>query len=398
MSFKERYIHLIWKHSFYNSEKLFTTSGEKIHILFSGYFNIHSGPDFREAKIKINDITMFGDIEIHNKSSDWYKHNHHKDKGYNNVILHVVNIYDKITINLSGNIVPTFVIKDYITTKTINHVKLLLDFNAKVLCMNLFKNIYVNYDVLVKERIQKKINFILYLLHQNINDWEETCYQFLCYNFGFNVNNVCMLQLSRSIKYKIIKKNKHNIFSLTALFFGQGQLLDRIKEENKNALLQEYIFLKNKYNLSSPNINWHFLRLRPNNFPTKRLQQIITLFYSTDDIITNILNNNYEKVKIQLRGIKPRFSVQSIDSFFINIFIPLHSAYRQYSLNDNSTIACYLKTIKPENNNIVRYMTLLKPQNAFESQAIIELYDTYCLYRKCLFCPVRGYINISSSV
>ena len=141
MSFKERYIHLIWKHSFYNSEKLFTTSGEKIHILFSGYFNIHSGPDFREAKIKINDITMFGDIEIHNKSSDWYKHNHHKDKGYNNVILHVVNIYDKITINLSGNIVPTFVIKDYIATKTINHIKLLIDFNAEFLCMNLFKNI-----------------------------------------------------------------------------------------------------------------------------------------------------------------------------------------------------------------------------------------------------------------
>lgn len=395
MSLKEKYIHFIWKQGFYNGENLCTTSGEKIKVISPGDLNIHSGPDFTNVEIKIQELTIWGDVEIHNKSSDWYHHNHHKDRAYNKVILHVVNICDRITINSSGDVVPTLVIKDYITENNINNVKLLLDTNAKVLCMNFCEKIYVDYDVLVKERIQRKINFILYLLHQNINDWEETCYQFLCYNFGFKVNNIGMLQLSRSIKYKIIRKNKHDILSLRALFFGQGQLLDSVEEEKKKLLSQEYIFLKNKYALSPPNISWHFLRLRPKNFPTKRLQQLITLFHNTDDIIANILNNEYEKVKIQLRSITPAFSSQSIDSFFINTFIPLHSAYRQYSLNDNNTVVCYLKALKPENNNIVRCMAALHPRNAFESQAIIELYNTYCLNRKCLFCPVKICISTS---
>src|SRR5699024_2761178 len=46
--------------------------------------------DFLNAKIKIGSIKWFGDVEIHWNEQDWKLHRHHKNTGFNRVILHVV--------------------------------------------------------------------------------------------------------------------------------------------------------------------------------------------------------------------------------------------------------------------------------------------------------------------
>ncbi len=71
-----------------------TVSGKKAEIIRTGDSNSDTGPDFRNSLIKINGITYRGDIELHRVSSDWYAHNHHTDRNYNSVILHVVVEYD----------------------------------------------------------------------------------------------------------------------------------------------------------------------------------------------------------------------------------------------------------------------------------------------------------------
>ena len=50
---------------------------------------------------------------MHVRSSDWYRHKHHLDDNYNNVILHVVYINDKQVIQ-NGVRLPTLELKNHI--------------------------------------------------------------------------------------------------------------------------------------------------------------------------------------------------------------------------------------------------------------------------------------------
>ena len=59
-------------------------------VLKSGDQNFNAGPDFLNARLRIGDTTWAGNVEIHINSSDWIKHQHQKNKAYNNVILQVV--------------------------------------------------------------------------------------------------------------------------------------------------------------------------------------------------------------------------------------------------------------------------------------------------------------------
>ena len=66
-------------------------SKNPILVIHTGAWNRFApGPDFRNACIRIGELTWFGDVEIHVKASDWFKHKHHLDPNYQNVILHVV--------------------------------------------------------------------------------------------------------------------------------------------------------------------------------------------------------------------------------------------------------------------------------------------------------------------
>src|SRR2546423_1001256 len=86
----EKLFQYIWQFQHFNLSQLRSDQGELIQIIDSGILNKDQGPDFLSASIKIADTVWFGNVELHLHSSDWFKHEHHLDKNYNNVILHVV--------------------------------------------------------------------------------------------------------------------------------------------------------------------------------------------------------------------------------------------------------------------------------------------------------------------
>ena len=90
---KEEFIYYLWENRLLSLD-LETTDGEEIKIISVGNRNYNSGADFINARIKIGGALWAGQVEIHIRASDWFKHNHHLDDNYNNVILHVVYEYD----------------------------------------------------------------------------------------------------------------------------------------------------------------------------------------------------------------------------------------------------------------------------------------------------------------
>ena len=70
----EQLLHYIWKHKLFPLRRLETTDGLSVEVIDPGLHNSDAGPDFFNAKVKIGGTMWVGNIEIHDKSSDWYAH------------------------------------------------------------------------------------------------------------------------------------------------------------------------------------------------------------------------------------------------------------------------------------------------------------------------------------
>lgn len=88
--YSEAFLQWIWENGLFDTSGLRTECGKVVQILDPGDLNATDGPDFKFAKIVIDDLVWHGDVELHLKANDWYNHNHHLDANYNNVFLHVV--------------------------------------------------------------------------------------------------------------------------------------------------------------------------------------------------------------------------------------------------------------------------------------------------------------------
>jgi hypothetical protein len=86
----ERLLHTAWAELAFSLNGLTTTRGERVEVIDPGVLNRGAGPDFGMAVIRLDGLKLFGNIEIHLRSSDWYRHGHQHDSSYNSIVLHVV--------------------------------------------------------------------------------------------------------------------------------------------------------------------------------------------------------------------------------------------------------------------------------------------------------------------
>ena len=131
---KEAILQYIFENKLFDNEKTISFTGEKIDIIETGQRNTDAGPDFFNAKVKINDTIWVGNIEIHINSSDWYLHKHDIDKSYNNVILHIVENYDSDIYRENGEKITTAKIR--YKQNIIDKYNYLIKNSLKIPCSN----------------------------------------------------------------------------------------------------------------------------------------------------------------------------------------------------------------------------------------------------------------------
>ena len=67
----EKLLHYTWKHRLLPLGTLRTTDGQEVEVIDPGMYNrADSGPDFFNAKVKIDGTLWVGSVEIHLKASD----------------------------------------------------------------------------------------------------------------------------------------------------------------------------------------------------------------------------------------------------------------------------------------------------------------------------------------
>lgn len=417
---QETFLHYIWQHQYFDKQDLLTTDGEAIQIVHPGFRNTHAGPDFFNARIRIGSIEWVGSVEIHVNASAWLQHKHDLDAAYDNVVLHVVWKNDKPVHRNDSSQLTSIELKNRVDENLLLRCNKLVNSPDVIPCAGMLATVpdiirFSMLDRTVVQRLDEKSQRVLDLYERNQHDWEETCYQLLCRNFGFKINSEPFLQLAQALPYKTLLKHADNLLQLEALLFGQAGLLEESSMDAYYALLaREYSFLSHKYQLEKKRMNkaqWRFLRLRPANFPTIRLAQLAMLIHQRKNIFSAILSiANAETLKQFFRVTQSQYWCEhyqffkklegsiaglgdaSIENILINTVAPLLTACSRQK-DDPALIdraVDILQQCDAEDNAVIRQWNALgmRTATAFDSQGLLGLHQDYCLRKKCLECNI----------
>ncbi len=300
----EKLLQYIWQFRYYNQTNLFLETGEKLQVIFPGYPNQNQGPDFLDAKIRMDQTTWVGHIELHLKTSDWYKHVHDEDRNYDNVILHVVMEND---LDPKKEKIPILVLHQRISRILQDKCEEWMQSQAFIPCAEnicqVSELVWTSWrERLVMERMIRKSGEINQTLKENNFHWEEVFWWRIAANFGVRVNGMAFSAIARSLKVSLLARHKAQVHQLEALLIGQAGLLEKkFKDAYPNLLQKEFRFLRNKYRLEPIFQAIHFLRMRPGNFPTIRLSQLAALIHRSSHLFSVVRETrNLEDLKLLL--------------------------------------------------------------------------------------------------
>lgn len=413
---KEDFLQYIWVNSLYGLGEYTTYSGKKIRILEPGQLNRDAGPDFFNARILMDDVVMAGNVEIHLKSSDWFRHKHHEDAAYNNVILSVVKEDDVRIYNKNGKEVECV---------TLEYAEALYDeyifmqgSRRQPGCYRRLETLddawfYFTLQSYAVERLERKVNDIRGILEQTGNDWEECFYRLLCKYWSGNVNSDAFYQLALVLPYKVILKYADRPFAVEALLMGCSGFLANIPaDEYTTVLKDEFNYLKAKHKLDVVDpVCWKFMRIRPDSFPTVRLALLAALLCRFGNLTSRILETDSVEDVVELLGInassywnthytfgnpsvykEKRMGYPIRNIIIINAVVPFLFVYGRERGEEKyvDKALAWLEKLKPESNYIITSWEEcgFVFDSAMQTQALIQLRKEYCDRHRCLNCKI----------
>ena len=414
----EQLLHYVWKHKIFPLKELKTTTGQQVEVIDTGLANTDAGPDFFNAKLKLDGVLWIGNIEIHERSSDWFKHGHHADTGYNSVILHIASEIDTEISRSNGERIPQIQLICPEAVRT--NYKELLETDSYPPCYRIIPSLppftaHSWMTALQMERFEQKATLLNERLKRCQGNWEDAFFITLARNFGFGLNGDAFETWAHRLPFRAVDKHRNDLFQIEAIFFGQAGILE---DSDGNGyylrLKKEYTYLQHKFGLIPMDASlWRFLRLRPTNFPHIRIAQLACLYHRAYGLLSRIMETEtLQGVRDILKGgtseywlthytfggsspSRPKtLSNTSLDLLIINTVVTFLYAY---GLHKGNRVLCaragsFLEELKAENNYITRMWEQcgMKASNAADSQALIQLKKEYCDKKKCLYCRI-GY-------
>jgi hypothetical protein len=456
----------IWQFRLFTQSGLSTLEGDPVQIDHPGQLNRHAGPDFTAARIRIGNTLWVGNVELHLKTSDWFRHGHQYNVQYRNVVLHIVFEHDVAGENTHG--IPILELRYCIPKLLLQRYEWLRQSRAFVPCAGSVAEVpplvWTGWkDRLLIERLEQRADAMKVWLLQTQYDWEEVCYRALARGAGMPVNGETFLELVRSLPYKMLLRHQHNLLQLEALLFGQAGMLEgengdladddrELKREDiallgkKNRstggdevdlirqsavdhrimgtgketetpdnymmyLQQEYAYLRHKYKLvPMDGQRWKWLRMRPASFPTMKIAALAGLLHRHTHLFSAILDAADVPALVKLLDValsgywqthyrfgKPVARTRmpgrrAVHNMLINTVLPLLYVYGREKKDSyyQEKAVTLMRQLPPEDNHLIRAWKTLHvgAGSAGETQALLQLKQTYCEEKRCLHCAV----------
>ena len=420
----EELLHYAWKHKLLPLSGLQTTDGRTVEVIDTGLHNRNAGPDFFNAKVRIGGTMWVGNVEIHLKSSDWYRHGHDRDPKYNNVVLHVVSTPDCEVMTVEGHYLPQVVMQ--VPAHVREHYEELLHCDRYPPCYQVIPRltlltVHSWMAALQTERLEQKTEAIRRRAEKAQGSWEDAYFVTLARNYGFGINGEAFERWAQNVPLTAVGKHRDDLFQVEAIFMGQAGLLETesiparyqqeaLQEGYFTKLRNEYLYLQHKFQLTPMDYTlWRFLRLRPQNFPYIRIAQLANLYYERRASLSALLECETVEALRQLLAThvtpywethyvfgsesapsKKRMSAASVDVLIVNTAIPMLFAVGRHRQKETLCDRAFdlLEQMKAENNHIITMWQEcgLEVKTAGDSQALIQLKKEYCDRKDCLRC------------
>ena len=420
----EELLHYVWKHKLLPLSGLQTTDGRTVEVIDTGLHNRNAGPDFFNAKVRIGGTMWVGNVEIHLKSSDWYRHGHDHDPKYNNVVLHVVSTPDCEVMTVEGHYLPQVVMQ--VPAHVREHYEELLHCDRYPPCYQVIPRltlltVHSWMAALQTERLEQKTEAIRRRAEKAQGSWEDAYFVTLARNYGFGINGEAFERWAQNVPLTAVGKHRDDLFQVEAIFLGQAGLLETesiparyqqeaLQEGYFTKLRNEYLYLQHKFQLTPMDYTlWRFLRLRPQNFPYIRIAQLANLYYERRASLSALLECETVEALRQLLAThvtpywethyvfgsesapsKKRMSAASVDVLIVNTAIPMLFAVGRHRQKEALCDRAFdlLEQMKAENNHIITMWQEcgLEVKTAGDSQALIQLKKEYCDRKDCLRC------------
>ena len=479
----ESVLYEVWKkREFKNNLKTFT--GEDIEVLDTGNHNQEiAGPDFKNARIRIGNLTYIGDIEIDNDYSDWKSHGHNIDVKYSKVILHLAlnnknnygYVYTRDGRKVASICLSNYVNKEFLESVHAAETRPETELISSIKCTNNINRAGREYkekflQQLGTERFQKKCIKIFERLKelQFINElnlkepvisydltsqfherkfshsdfaskeiWQQLFYELVFEALGYTKNKSQMTSLAQAANIKFLSKIESDgvlleKYEAALLYIGGLIQKKEIVTEKKSSDYLEKLELH--WNSLKPfydgkyfdEAQWHFFRLRPQNFPTVRIAggarllhglikgnliriivKKITEIYNLTILINSIRSlfviksdgfwkTHYVLDQPATSEIKYFIGVSRADEIVVNVVLPFFSVYFDVFGNQNLSkklLKLYNLYQQKSENQIINEMALaLKmtdhARRTVYAQGMIELFRNYCSKNRCLECDI----------
>ena len=416
-----------------------TDAGEEVHIIYPGRKSSEGGCDFQDAIFTIGGKPAAGNVEVHVRSAQWYSHGHHRDPKYNSIALHVVMWHDcKSAILLQcGDIVPTICLSSFLT-QPLNEVyrqtrvSRCLRFSCPEAASHSTKSSLLKLlDVAGQERFVAKIASFREVLIREEAD--QVLFRGIARALGYAKNTVPFEELADRLCPGILKENGLDVdVAKQAWIFGVAGLLpsQRLKLKHPPVADPEVDELERIWRASGVSeamteSDWCFFRVRPDNFPTRRIAALSCLLarYRQSGLLQGLLQLVREGSKgPEHRRIENGLIVSGqgywaghfdfgadaarssallgrgkAGEIAINILLPFVYAWAEVTGEPRlkeRTENTYLHYPKLEDNQLTLYMRqqLLHGSDvnlsACQQQGLLYIYNNYCRYRDCTECPV----------
>lgn len=414
----EHLLQYIWQTGSFALQNLFTVDGTRCALIRLGSLNRFQGADFFNAHVSLDDVIYIGNIEVDVSSEEWYIHKHHLDPAHNSTILHVVyQSTGRPIVRQDGRLIPELALSGCINVEMISTYQHLAETHEQLPCHQLMHRvraitIQTWLSSLGWERMVQKSEEVNEATYQFDNDWNQLMWWMLAGTFGLTQNKTTFREIAASLPYASLQRNADQLFRVEALLLGAGGLLEEVPSDDHYliSLKSEWTHLSQKYNLSSLSVQkLKFGKVRPPNFPTVRLALLAGLIHQFPDISSWILNpllfiEQYDQVYTsefwdthytifeESKSTKKKIGKQLANSIIINAIIPVSALYAERTGNVEARLNSLLslEKLKSESNQIVELFRNagIKAENALHSQGMIELYQHYCVSKRCLNCSI----------
>jgi len=276
---------------------------------------------------------------------------------------------------------------------------------------------------------------------ENLNDkyiWEQLFYESIFEALGYSQNRQIMVKLTQAVPISFIERldipDHEVVDTLEAMYFSVSGLIPDtagLKDEHTIAYVRKvsehWVQVKDRYKGAKfDSTDWHFFKLRPQNFPTLRIAAgaRLTKKILHEDLISSIMKkfyeiHNYTVLKNALRTLliikgdgywKKHFMFDKsasedthyflgntrADEIFINVILPF--VYIYFDLFNkkkfaDKTLAVYSSVVTETENSLINEVSeALHIESSIKKsviyQGMIELFRNYCSRERCEECKI----------